>query len=161
MHLYLLRHGIAVEAYDWNGPDATRPLTSEGKKRTKRVMEKLNGEGRFAVDAVWSSPLVRAQETAKIAAGVLNLEVKTVPALACGASLKSLRAAFKEYGDLPSNLMLVGHEPDCGLLIADLIGDPAGDYALKKAGIALLKGDFAAGKMTMKWKLAPGEVLED
>lgn len=161
MQLYILRHGIAFEAYDWKGPDTTRPLTPDGIKRTKKVLETLHKEEKLEVEAIWASPLVRAQQTAAIAAEELKLKVKTVPALACGASLGSLREAFKNEGPLPERLMLVGHEPDCGLLIGALSGDPNGDYALKKAGIALLKGEFAPGKMTLKWKLTPGEVLKD
>jgi len=161
MQLYILRHGIAQEAYEWNGPDTTRPLTSEGIIRTKKVLETLHKEEKLKVDAIWASPLVRAQQTAAIAAEVLKLTVRTEEALACGASLNSLRAAFKKNEPLPERLMLVGHEPDGELLIGELSGDPNGDYALKKAGIALLKGDFAAGKMTLKWKLTPADVLKD
>lgn len=161
MVLYVLRHGIAYEPFEWNGPDSTRPLTSDGIKRTKKVLETLHKEEKLKTDVIWASPLVRAQQTAEIAAEVLKLKVVTVPALACGASLKSLQAAFKAFEPLPERVMTVGHEPDCGLLIGDLIGDPNGDYALKKAGIALLKGEFASGKMTLKWKLTPADVLKD
>lgn len=161
MQLYILRHGIAQEPYDWNGPDTTRPLTPDGIIRTKKVLETLHKEEKLKVDAIWASPLVRAQQTAAIAAEELKLKVKTVDALACGASLSSLREAFKTEEPLPERLMLVGHEPDCGILIGALSGDPNGDYALKKAGIALLKGEFAPGKMTLKWKLTPADVLKD
>jgi phosphohistidine phosphatase len=161
MQLYILRHGIAQEPHDWKGPDTTRPLTPDGIIRTKKVLETLHKEEKLKVDAIWSSPLVRAQQTAAIAGEELDLKVRTVDSLACGANPKSLRAAFKKFEPLPERLMLVGHEPDCGLLISELSGDSDGDYALKKAGIALLKGDFAPGKMTLKWKLSPSDVLKD
>ncbi|MFO7629070.1 MAG: hypothetical protein R6W06_06045, partial [Prochlorococcaceae cyanobacterium] len=35
-------------------------------------------------------------------------------------------------------LLLVGHEPDLGLLAARLIGAPAGSIALRKAGVVVL-----------------------
>lgn len=161
MQLYILRHGIAYEPSEWNGSDGTRPLTADGIKRTKKVLETLHKEEKLKVDAIWTSPLVRAEQTAAIAADILKLKVRTEDALACGASLNSLRAVFKKHEPLPERLMLVGHEPDCGMLIGNLSGDPNGDYALKKAGIALLKGEFAPGKMTLTWKLTPADVLKD
>jgi len=81
--------------------------------------------------------------------------------LASGTNLSALVKAFKELGPIPERLMLVGHEPDCGEIIGGLIGDLGGDYALRKASIAALKGDFAKGKMELKWKLDPKDVLED
>jgi phosphohistidine phosphatase len=161
MHLYIMRHGIAVEGYEWAGPDATRPLTPEGITRTRQVLETLKKGGKLEVTELWASPLVRAQQTAAIAGEVLGLEVQTVEELACGANVKSIEAVFSKLQTLPERLMTVGHEPDCGELIAGFSGDFRRDYALKKAGIALLKGEPVAGKMEVKWKLAPADVLKD
>ncbi|MCY3023821.1 MAG: phosphohistidine phosphatase SixA [Planctomycetota bacterium] len=159
MQLYLLRHGIACEAAEWHGDDASRPLTDEGRERTKEVVEALRKQGKLRVSGIWSSPLTRALETAKIAGEVLDAPVKVVEALACGATVEGLQAVLRRTRPLPERLMLVGHEPDCGEMIGELIGDQAGDYALKKAGIAALKGSFKAGGMVLKWKLAPKDVL--
>lgn len=161
MHLYIMRHGIAVEGYEWNGPDATRPLTPEGILRTRKVLETLKKSGKLDVTELWASPLVRAQQTAAIAADVLKLNVKTVPELACGANIRTMEAVFKQLPALPERLMTVGHEPDCGELIGAFSGDLKRDYALKKAGIALLKGEPVAGSMELKWTLSPSDVLKD
>ena len=37
MDCLLLRHGIAVERDEWEGPDADRPLTERGAKRVAQV----------------------------------------------------------------------------------------------------------------------------
>lgn len=161
MHLYIMRHGIAVEGCDWNGPDTTRPLTPEGIRRTRQVLETLKKDGKLEVTELWASPLVRAQQTAALAAEVLKLNVKTVPELACGANIKVLEKVFKQLSALPERLMTVGHEPDCGELISAFSGDFKRDYALKKAGIALLKGEPVSGKMELRWTLAPADVLND
>jgi len=163
MRLYVMRHGIAFERGEWHGEEAARPLTEQGKARTRAVLQALRNTKRkeLKVDAIWSSPLARALQTAEIAGKVLAAPVSTVGALACGAALPALQTAFLKKAPLPARLMLVGHEPDCGALIAALVGDPDGDYALKKAGLAALSGEFEAGGMTLRWKLAPKDVIED
>lgn len=159
MHLYIMRHGIAYEHYEWDGNDASRPLTEKGKERTREVLEKLIVEKKLRIDALYSSPLVRARETAEIASDVLKVKVQIEDVLACGSSLRGLQKAFPETSKLPERLMLVGHEPDCGSLVGDLVGDPKDNYAFKKAGIAHLEGDFKPGGMKLKWLLSPKDVL--
>jgi phosphohistidine phosphatase len=159
--LYVMRHGIASERGEWQGEEAARPLTEDGKARTKAVLVALSSRKskELKLDDIWSSPLARALQTAEIAGKVLAAPVSVVGALACGASLPDLQAVFLKKRPVPERLMLVGHEPDCGALIGALVGDPEGDYALKKAGLAALKGEFEAGGMVLKWKLAPKDVL--
>jgi phosphohistidine phosphatase len=158
MQLYILRHGIAYESSEWAGNDATRPLTTEGMEKTRDVIRALKEQKKLAAGAIWSSPLVRALQTAHIAADVLGLEVTVFEAMASGTSLGRVVAEVAGK-KLPEKLILVGHEPDCGFMIAELLGDPGGDYALKKAGIACLKGKFEAGGMKLEYKLAPRDVL--
>jgi phosphohistidine phosphatase len=159
MQLYIMRHGIAVEASDWDGDDDSRPLTEEGIERTREVVEALKKDGDLAADALWSSPLTRAMQTAEIVGDVLKLKPKVVQALACGADLKSVLKAVS-HQPLPDHLIWTGHEPDCGRIISELIGDPGSDYALKRAGIALLKGSFKAGGMKLVWKRQPKDILK-
>jgi phosphohistidine phosphatase len=161
MQLYILRHGIAYERHEWSGTEFDRPLTEEGKKRTRQVVEALKDDDKLDVEQIWSSPLVRALETATIASKVLNRPVTVVESLASGTNLQRLELDFKKRKPLPERLMLVGHEPDCGLIIADLVGDSRGDFGLKKAGIAALSGQFEKGGMKLKWLLTPKEVLKE
>jgi phosphohistidine phosphatase len=159
MQLYIMRHGIAVESSHWPGDDATRPLTPEGRTRVEDIVKSLKKDRKLQVDAIWSSPLMRALETAQLAGKVLQVDVQTTGALTCGADLKSLLRAFRGL-DLPGKIMLVGHQPDCGLMIGDFIGDPSSDYALKKSGVACLEGKLKAGGMALKWILSPKDVLD-
>lgn len=161
MRLYIMRHGIAFARETWQGEEVARPLTPEGQERTQAVLEALRGKKRLKLDAIWTSPLTRALQTAEIAGKVLAAPVSIMGALACGAALLRLQEAFLKKAPLPERLMLVGHEPDCGALIADLVGDPKGNYTLKKAGVAALNGEFQAGGMDLKWKLAPKDLLVD
>jgi hypothetical protein len=62
--LYLIRHGIAAERGTY-ADDRDRPLTAKGRDRTERVAQRLSQLG-LSFDALLSSPLVRAYETAEI-----------------------------------------------------------------------------------------------
>ena len=42
MDCVLLRHGIAVERDEWEGPDGDRPLTEHGAKRVRQVAAGLS-----------------------------------------------------------------------------------------------------------------------
>ncbi|UPT72767.1 MAG: histidine phosphatase family protein [Elusimicrobiota bacterium] len=70
MEIIIFRHGPAGEREDWaktGRPDSERPLTADGRKRTKEAARGLAAlAGR--VDLVATSPWTRAKETAEYAA---------------------------------------------------------------------------------------------
>jgi probable phosphoglycerate mutase len=78
---YLIRHGET----DWNlngiwQGHADVPLNAVGQIQARRLAERLRGEGtRF--DAIYSSDLKRAWETAAAVAGALESTPRPVPAL--------------------------------------------------------------------------------
>jgi phosphohistidine phosphatase len=160
MLLYFMRHGIAFEPSEWEGSEFDRPLTDEGATRTRRILKALHKEEELAVDAIWTSPLVRALQTAKIAEAELGAPLTVVPALQCGADLDALLADVK-HNSVPERLLCVGHEPDLGHLVADLTGDSVLNHEFKKAGVAKLEGKLKRGKMTLVWYKAPKDVLGD
>lgn len=158
MHLYLLRHGIAKEAFEWDGDDATRPLTEEGETKTRAVLKALRKEHAVELDAIWTSPFLRAKQTAAIAAEVLKAPVVECPALAVGACVEAV-ASFMKKHPAPERLMLVGHEPSMGEMLGDLSGE--GPQPMKKAGCAHLSGPFKPRAMKLHWHLRPKDLLED
>lgn len=67
-------------------------------------------------------------------------------------------SATDQLSHLPGgDTVLVGHEPDLGELIGVLIGAPP--IPLRKAGIAVLEGEPAAGGMTLQLLLTPRAAL--
>src|ERR1041385_6450410 len=72
MKLYILRHGDAVEHGDPNYKENERPLTPKGIQRTKQLAHVLR-EMEIEMDAVLTSPLTRARETAEIIARGMKL----------------------------------------------------------------------------------------
>ena len=77
--ILLVRHGET----DWNAErrvqgHTDRPLNETGIAQARALAGQLAAE---VIDAIYSSDLARARETAKIVAGVRGLPVETLPAL--------------------------------------------------------------------------------
>jgi phosphohistidine phosphatase SixA len=128
VQLYLVRHAEAASG----DPDELRPLTQEGRAAARELAQRLAAEG-VRPDAVLTSPLLRARETAAELARPAGLEAEPDDRLAPGASPEDVRAAAGERGQI---VVVVGHQPDCGKIAAALIGGaepafpPAGMVAI-------------------------------
>ena len=132
MRLYFLRHGIA-DWPDWDpARDHERPLTKDGVRKMKEQAGALADLG-VKFDAILSSPYTRAYQTADIVAGKLGLEVRTEPLLAPGFNPDKLAEIARSFAD-DQALLLVGHEPNFSMVIAELIG--GGRVQLKKGALA-------------------------
>jgi phosphohistidine phosphatase len=134
MILYFLRHGIAVEPDEWTGRDDDRPLTKEGITKMKdeaRAIADLS----LRIDAVVSSPLLRACTTATLVARKLKVEKQPLldDRLAAGFSLEALREIAGEHA-AAEGLLLVGHEPALSEVIGRLVGNAA--IEMKKGALA-------------------------
>lgn len=137
MELYFLRHGQAGERSEWRGPDEERPLTEAGKAQTAREATGLAKLG-FKPDLILTSPLVRARQTAEIAAQGLGVPERITldERLGPGFDLKDLRQIVSEHNG-PEKLVLVGHEPDFSDVVGRLIGDAK--VVMKKGGLAAVE----------------------
>jgi phosphohistidine phosphatase len=111
MRVLIVRHAEAAAG----NPDELRPLTSEGRDHARAVGARLRDQG-FAADAVVSSPLLRARETAE-ALGLGEPEVDE--RLAPGATPFDVRDAAIGRGE---TVVVVGHQPDCSKAVAALTG---------------------------------------
>ncbi len=152
MQLYFLRHGLA-DWPDWDqARDDDRPLTDKGIEKMKAEAKAIERLG-LGLNAILSSPLVRARQTAEAVAERLNMDVIEEPALAPGFDVERLRDVLHRHPDAGA-LMLVGHEPDFSRTIAQLIG--GGRVAMKKGGLARVDLDSLdppGGELV--WLLAP------
>src|SRR5690606_25248464 len=110
-HLFLLRHGIAVDRGMPGIPDSDRPLTAKGRKRLRRVLKVLK-RVTPSPSAVISSSLVRASQTAEMAREVLRIpnEIEIENSLKPGGSLGEFLRRIQKRTD--TGLLLTGHEPD-------------------------------------------------
>jgi phosphohistidine phosphatase len=135
--LYIVRHAIAADRGDEWPDDSKRPLTEAGINRFKEAVESLVWLG-VDIDEIFTSPLVRAKQTATLLAHGLGnkTSVKTLDALAPGHSprqvMNELSRAAKNH-----RIALVGHEPEIGELAAHLIG-AARPLPFKKGGLCYI-----------------------
>jgi phosphohistidine phosphatase SixA len=112
MRLFLVRHAEAAPG----DPDELRPLTPAGRAVARDLGERLAPEH---PDAVVSSPLLRARETAEQIARAAGLTAEADDRLAPGATAEDLQAAVAERGD---TVVAVGHQPDCSAIVLTLTG---------------------------------------
>jgi phosphohistidine phosphatase len=160
MRLYFLRHGQAGDKDTWPGDDFQRTLTAEGRAEMEAAAKGLRALG-LAPSAVLSSPLVRARQTAEIAARALGMAVTEASSLAPGCDLDGLAEALRPYRSADEALV-VGHEPDFSTLIGLLIAKHGAMamIEMKKGACCRVdlsgKGDGAntlAGRGTLAWLL--------
>ena len=120
--LYLVRHAIAAErGEDWPDDDK-RPLTTRGIARFEESVEGMRRLG-VEVDEIFTSPLIRAKQTAELMAAGLpgKPTVRTLDSLAPGHTPGSVMAQLARAAKR-RRIAIVGHEPGLGELAAHLIG---------------------------------------
>jgi phosphohistidine phosphatase len=161
MNLYILRHGIAEEA-PAEGDDGARKLTPKGREKMRDAAEGMRNFG-LKFDAILTSPLARATETAEIvAAAYANTPPPQVlPALATGVPGTEVIAALRSFAKL-KNVMIVGHEPQLSAIAAIVMtGSPEGAMlGLKKGGCIALRVQSRPekGGSELLWMLTPRQL---
>ncbi len=154
MNCYFLRHGIAVEPDEWKGRDFDRPLTREGIERMQREARAI-ADLTLELDAIVTSPLLRARQTAEIVASQLKLRDEIVEdvRLAGGFDARRLSEILDDH-DKADAIMLVGHEPTMSAAIGRSIGDAS--IELKKAALAgVVFADASATRGTLICLIPP------
>lgn len=127
--IWLLRHAEAEDG----SPDAERKLTKKGQKQSRNAGLALKVLG-VKLDACFTSPKVRAVETAKLACEPLGVEYTLEPKLAGGPfDPEALAAGLGE-------VLLVGHDPDFSMAVREATG---GQVRMKKGALAgIEKGEL-------------------
>ena len=154
MRLLLIRHAIAAPLGGNVARDEDRPLTAQGRQRFRRVVA---GLVRMVPcpHAILTSPLLRARQTAEIAAqawGKLGPEV--VPALTegCAGRIRRALAKFAEQ----DTIVMVGHETWLSEITARLLGSSSGhSFRYRKGGVALIEVDSELARATLLWFIPP------
>jgi phosphohistidine phosphatase len=159
MELLLIRHGIAEERDASRWPDDRgRPLTEEGAAKLRKEAKVL-GTLVPKVDALLTSDLTRAAQTAEILHEELGWPApEPREELAAGTDPK-LMARVLEPLEGAGAAALVGHEPDLSELASYLLaGDPdAFAIELKKGAVISLgiEAGAAPGDAVLYWSIPP------
>jgi phosphohistidine phosphatase len=145
MEIWILRHAKAEEG----GPgtsDEERELTAGGHE-TMRSVARAIARLEPKLDAILTSPLVRARQTAEPVARALALEDELIEsdALVPDADPKEILREIGKRG--LSRAMVVGHMPHLGRLLGYLLtGRPDTSIDIKKAALARIQFDGDAPK---------------
>jgi phosphohistidine phosphatase len=135
--LWLLRHGEA-EPHDARSDDERR-LTERGEGQSRAAGRALAAL-EIVFQAVYTSPKVRARDTAMLACEALGCDpVDHAP----------LREGFSAHDALEllhahDRILVVGHEPDFSQVVYDITG---GRTDMKKGGIAGVRLDGTRGEL--------------
>jgi phosphohistidine phosphatase len=132
--LWLLRHGDA-EPHDAR-EDHARRLTQRGERQSQVAGAALAALG-VELAAAYTSPRVRALDTARLACEALGVEPAVDEALSGGWDADDARALLERH-DADARVLVVGHEPDFSQVVFDLTG---GRIDLKKGGVAAVRVD--------------------
>jgi phosphohistidine phosphatase len=132
--LWLLRHGDA-EPHDAR-EDHERRLTPRGERQSQVAGAALAALG-VELAAAYTSPRVRALDTARLACEALGVEPAVDDALSGGWDADDAGALLERH-DADARVLVVGHEPDFSQVVFDLTG---GRIDLKKGGVAAMRVD--------------------
>lgn len=138
--LWFLRHGEA-EPHGAR-PDADRALTERGEGQSESAGLALAALG-VTFQLAFTSPKVRAAETARLACAHLGVEAHVHEPLREGFDRAEALALLDAAGD-DQRVLLVGHEPDFSQTVHDLTG---ARIDLKKGGVAAVRMDGASGEL--------------
>lgn len=141
MMISLLRHGEA----SFNAiNDESRELTELGRQQVLSSVSQLKQESLTPINEIWSSPYVRAQQSAEIAASVIGLEVNTQPLLTPDYSPEKVIDWLYSLEGKQASILLVSHMPLVGSLVSLLVeGNNYAQLPFYTGMIARLEGDVA------------------
>ncbi|MDX2092182.1 MAG: histidine phosphatase family protein [Kofleriaceae bacterium] len=146
MQVFMVRHADAVDE-TLERRDPHRHLTQHGRTQARALGDRLRWHDCVPTH-VWTSPLVRAVQTAELALSRIDTDtpIEVVMELAPDGVT---REVFTKLRTLTADavVMLVGHEPSMSALGALLVGKPTFD-ALGKAHAARIDSG------QLRWRFA-------
>lgn len=156
MQILIIRHARAGERSDFaqtGQPDSQRPLTDDGIRRMRKGVKGL----RTLVpklDVLAASPYVRTMQTADIVSEGYGTQVTALSSLEPGGELSELFAWLNQLD--VETVALVGHEPDLGHLIGEMLA--GGEHyflPMKKGAVCSIRffGPVTSGRGELEWAM--------
>jgi len=149
MTIFILRHGQAETQIT---TDEVRQLTEKGRSDTARVVAARVPDMASLVQ-IWASPLVRAQQTAAIAANYFpHLSIQTAGLLIPEANPQALLEWLDELNQQQlqnsnQSILLVSHQPLVGALVNKLCGTSDDFYPMGTSSLAAIHAQVIASDM--------------
>jgi phosphohistidine phosphatase len=128
--VFLVRHAEAIDE-TLEIRDPMRHLTAHGRDQARALGDRMRWHD-CTPSQIWTSPLVRAVQTAELLAVGLETKVPVdvMPRLAPGEDARAIINALKT---LTGDVVLVGHEPGISALATLLVGKDVGTIAKAEA----------------------------
>jgi len=150
-----LRHASAGEPNLNPAKDEQRPLDDLGIEQSHSVGRAL-AVLKVSPDAIISSPLLRAKQTAEIVAGEIGQKGKIAieDALRPGAAFEQFEQVLARYKGKDA-ILVVGHNPSMTEFLNQMLtGEPSEAIEFKKAALARVDKD-GSGPAVLKWCMPP------
>ncbi|NOT14562.1 MAG: phosphohistidine phosphatase [Methylotenera sp.] len=144
-NLILWRHAEAEDAAAGD-KDASRTLTKRGHKDASKVATWLDAH-LPANTQILSSPAQRCLQTLQALQNLNTRKVKVVDFLSIESSVERI-AKEVVNSDRTQTILIVGHQPNLGSLIAKLLGMREGACVVKKGAVWWLKQRPIEGSKT-------------
>jgi phosphohistidine phosphatase len=155
MFVYFLRHASANQHKILPKHDDERPIDKLGKQQCHVVGQALVAFG-VKVDAVISSPLIRAIQTAELAVTELGYQDRIVisDAMRPEANFDQFHDLLGHYSESKA-IMVVGHNPSITEFLLHLMtgNEPSDCVDFKKGAVA--KIEVQGEKGVLHWLLTP------
>jgi phosphohistidine phosphatase len=147
VQIYLVRHGEAISPHAVDS-DESRWLVAAGRQAVRRVGQQLREQG-VAFDAVVTSPLVRAVQTAELLAAEVGFPgpIEALSALAPDGQPRRVGVELPARG---VRVAAVGHEPTISALARIVGGRSVGQFV---AGQVVCIEDGSP-----RWRLEPASL---
>jgi phosphohistidine phosphatase len=144
--VFLIRHAEAIdETLELRDP--MRHLTRAGRTQASSLGDRLRWHD-CTPTHIWTSPLVRAVQTAELVATGLaaGVAIEVMPGLAPGESARTVLAALQALAN-DASVVVVGHEPGSSGIAARLLGLTDFPALVKAEAVRISEG-------TLRWRFA-------
>jgi phosphohistidine phosphatase len=155
MDLYFLRHASAGQSLSNPKQDEKRPLDQQGIEQSQQ-MGRLLAALEVEFDAIITSPLTRALQTAELAANEVGQEDRIVQddALRPDASYDQFQELLRKHAREKA-VMVVGHNPNFSEFLSLLISENASESTVELKKGALAKVDVKQQRGSLRWHITP------
>jgi len=155
MIIYFLRHASAGKPLANPRKDENRALDKEGIDQCGYVGRALAALD-ASVDAVISSPLKRATQTASLVANEMGYEAKLLldSTLRPQATFAEFQGLLKKHAKLEA-IMVVGHNPNLSEFVGRIIAEGGSESSIELKKGAVAKVELNRTTASLQWCVTP------
>ena len=161
MHLFITRHGKA-HAESSSGRDEDRALRGRGERQARYIGEQL-AESYAAPTVIYSSGLLRSEQTADLIAEHLDAKREREPVLGLGHRATDVVEALALIArkDHAASEMLVGHNPQLEALGSVLSAGPTAPAHRMRTGTCVVLKTKGSPSNDDHWLIGKAKIVDE